>query len=117
MSVGTTETAVAYAALALHDGEVEVNSDSIAALLKATGNDVEPYWPMLFGSFVQGQMDDLIMTLGGGGGGAAAAAGPAGDAGAAGAAEEEAEKEKEEEPEEVDLGGGMDMFGGGDADY
>uniref|UniRef100_A0A7S1U1W4 50S ribosomal protein L12 n=2 Tax=Phaeomonas parva TaxID=124430 RepID=A0A7S1U1W4_9STRA len=53
-----------------------------------------------------------------GGGGGGAAAGPAAAAGGdAGAAAEEAEPEKEEEPEEVDLGGGMDMFGGGDADY
>uniref|UniRef100_A0A7R9U3J3 Uncharacterized protein n=1 Tax=Pinguiococcus pyrenoidosus TaxID=172671 RepID=A0A7R9U3J3_9STRA len=56
---------------------------------------------------------------GGGGGGGAAAAGGAAAGGAEGgdAPAEEAEPEKEEEPEEVDLGGGMDMFGGGDADY
>eukprot|EP00968_Pinguiococcus_pyrenoidosus_P022039 scaffold2986_cov249-Pinguiococcus_pyrenoidosus.AAC.5 len=138
MSLGTTEMAVAYAALALHDGEVEVNSDNIAALLKvrptlvfrlmpsmdgfrrATGIKVEPYWPMLFGSFLQGRMDDMIMTLGGGGGGPAAAAGGGGggggDAGAEGAEEEAPKEEEKEEVEEVDLGGGMDMFGGG-SDY
>jgi hypothetical protein len=67
---------VSYAALALHDGGAEVTSDQvrqldafpphppllslrgagsplsgveqIIALLKATGHEVEPYWPVLF---------------------------------------------------------------------
>jgi len=34
---------------------------------------------------------------------------------AAGATAEEAKPEEKEEEEEADLGGGMDMFGGGDA--
>ena len=53
---------------------------------------------------------------GGGGGGAVAAAGGAAAGGDAGAAAAEEAPEEKEEPEEVDLGGGMDMFGGGD-DY
>ena len=110
------EVATAYAALALYDGEVEVNSENLATLLEATGHKVEPYWPMLFAGFLNGKIDDLVMSIGGGGA-AAAAAPAAGGAAAEGgeAAAEEAPKEKEE-PEEVDLGGGMDMFGGGD-DY
>jgi len=51
--------------------------------------------------------DPSKFAAAGGGGGGAAAAGA--DAGAAPAVEE-----KEEEEEEMDLGGGMDMFGGGD---
>ena len=49
-----------------------------------------------------------------GGGGPAVAAGGAAAGGDAGAAEEA--KKEESEEEEADLGGGMDMFGGGD-DY
>uniref|UniRef100_A0A7R9Y9N8 60S acidic ribosomal protein P2 n=1 Tax=Pinguiococcus pyrenoidosus TaxID=172671 RepID=A0A7R9Y9N8_9STRA len=58
-------------------------------------------------------MGSAVMAAGaaaGGGGGDAAAGG--------GAAAAEAEPEPEPEPEEeIDLGGGMDMFGGGEADY
>ncbi|KAG5190490.1 60s acidic ribosomal protein-domain-containing protein [Tribonema minus] len=55
-----------------------------------------------------------LASLGGGGGGGAPAAGGA----AGGAAAEAVEEKKEEEEEEVDMGGGMDMFGGGEGgDY
>lgn len=53
---------------------------------------------------------DMLATFGGGGGGGAAAAGGAAGGDAPAAAKEE---EKEEEVE-MDLGGGMDMFGGGE---
>ncbi len=54
----------------------------------------------------------LLASFGGGGGGGGGAGGAGGDAA------EEAEEEKVEE-EEMDLSGGMDMFGGegGDGDY
>uniref|UniRef100_A0A7R9ZND5 60S acidic ribosomal protein P2 n=1 Tax=Craspedostauros australis TaxID=1486917 RepID=A0A7R9ZND5_9STRA len=57
----------------------------------------------------------LLAKIGGGGGGGGGAAG-----GAGGDAEAEEEKEEEKvEEEEMDLGGGMDMFGGdeGGGDY
>lgn len=57
------------------------------------------------------QGSEKLAKFGGGGACAAAAGGAAG----AEAAVEEAKKEESEE-EEADLGGGMDMFGGG-ADY
>jgi large subunit ribosomal protein LP0 len=47
----------------------------------------------------------------------AAAAGPATGGDGDAAAEEAEEEKKEEEEEEVDMGGAMDMFGGGDEDY
>ena len=50
------------------------------------------------------------------GGGAAVAGAAAGGAAAGGAAEEAAAEEEKVEEEEADLGGGMDMFGGG-SDY
>ncbi len=51
-----------------------------------------------------------VGTGGGGGGG--------GDrSGAAGGDAPKEEAAEEEEEEEVDMGGGMDMFGGGDGDY
>ncbi|CAM9690039.1 unnamed protein product [Discosporangium mesarthrocarpum] len=111
------ELCTSYAALALYDGEAEITSDQILELIKATGNEVEAYWPVIFASFLQKVgIEDLITTVGAGGGGGSAAGG-GGGAGDAGAAEEEKkEEEKEEEEEEVDMGGGMDMFGGGD-DY
>mmetsp|Transcript_21759 Transcript_21759/g.28136 ORF Transcript_21759/g.28136 Transcript_21759/m.28136 type:complete len:118 (+) Transcript_21759:155-508(+) len=52
---------------------------------------------------------DMLTTFGGGGGG-----GGGGAAAAGGAAEEVVEEEKEVE-EEAEIGGGMDMFGAGDA--
>ena len=82
-------------------------------IIKASGNEVEPYWPMLFAKALKGQdVGALLANVGSaGGGGGAAAAGPA-DAGAA-AAEEPEEKKKEDEPEDVDMGG---LFGDDD-DY
>ena len=82
-------------------------------IIKASGNEVEPYWPMLFAKALKGQdITKLLSNVGTGGGGGGGAA-PATDAGAGGAKEEE--KPKEEEPEEdVDMG---DLFGGGDDDY
>ena len=82
-------------------------------IIKASGNEVEPYWPMLFAKALKGQdVGALLANVGSaGGGGGAAAAGPA-DAGPA-AADEPEEKKKEDEPEDVDMGG---LFGDDD-DY
>ena len=78
-------------------------------IIKASGNEVEPYWPGLFAKALEGQ--DIAALLTNVGSGPAAGAAPAGgaDAGAA-----PAEEKKEEEPEEeVDMG---NMFGDDD-DY
>ena len=82
-------------------------------IIKASGNDVEPYWPMLFAKALKGQdVGALLSNIGtaGGGGGGAADAGPV-----AAAAEEKVEEkeEKKEEVEDVDMGG---LFGDDD-DY
>mmetsp|Transcript_21015 Transcript_21015/g.66013 ORF Transcript_21015/g.66013 Transcript_21015/m.66013 type:complete len:125 (+) Transcript_21015:55-429(+) len=115
------EACTVYAALALYDGGAQISADSIKALIDATGNEVEGYWPVLFARYLDGKIEDMILNVsaggGGGGGGFAGGAGEGGEGGE-GAAEEE-KKEEEEEEEEIDMGGGMDMFGdgGGGDDY
>ena len=83
----------------------------MSAVIKASGNEVEPYWPMLFAKALKGQdVGALLSNIGSAGPAAGgAAAGPA----AGGAAAEEKKEEKKEEPEDVDMGG---LFGDDD-DY
>jgi ribosomal protein L12E/L44/L45/RPP1/RPP2 len=91
----------------------------VTSLLQATGNDeVEAFYPIIFANYLSDPevLGKLIASPGGGGGGGG------GDAGGAGgdAAEEEKVEEKVEEEEEMDMAGGMDMFGGeeaGGSDY
>ena len=82
-------------------------------MIKASGNEVEPYWPALFAKALRSaKIEDLLANVASAGpaaGGAAAATGPVADAGPA-----EAEKEeKKEEEADVDMGG---LFGDED-DY
>ncbi|EEC49773.1 predicted protein [Phaeodactylum tricornutum CCAP 1055/1] len=109
------EYATAFAILALYDGGADVSTEQIGALLEATGNtEVEAFYPIIFANFLNSpeKIGELIAlpAAGGGGGG-----GSAGGADNAEAAEVVKEEEKEEEVE-MDLGGGMDMFGGDDGD-
>ena len=110
------EYATSYAILALYDGNAEISSGQITALLEATGNtEVEAFYPIIFANYLSdpAAVAKLISTPGGAGGGGG---GAGGGAGGGDAAEEEKEEEKEEE-EEADIGGG-DMFGdSGDGDY
>ena len=80
----------------------------MAAVIKASGNEVEPYWPMLFAKALKGaDVGELLSNIG-------SAAGPAAGPAAAGdAAVEEVKEEKKEEVEDVDMGG---LFGDED-DY
>ena len=101
------ELCTAYASMILFDGEAEITSDSIQQIIKASNNEVEPYWPMLFAGVLsqEGKVLELISSGGAGVGGSSAASGGEGaadtaDADAAAAAEK-AEKEKEEEEEAV----------------
>ena len=84
----------------------------MSAVIKASGNEVEPYWPMLFAKALKGQdVGALLSNIGSAGPAAGgAAAGPAAGGAAAG---EEKKEEKKEEPEDVDMGG---LFGDDD-DY
>ena len=106
------ELCCSYAALMLHDDGVEINAEKIAKIVKASGNEIEPYWPALFAKALKGQDVGALLTNIG----SAAAAGPAAAAGGAAAADAapvEEEKPKEDEPEDVDMGG---LFGDDD-DY
>jgi ribosomal protein L12E/L44/L45/RPP1/RPP2 len=95
------ELCVSYASLVLFDGEAEITSEAITAVIEASGNEVEPYWPTLFAGLLskEGKVLELISSGGPAAGGAVAATG-----GAAGAAvEEAAEEEKVEEEEAVSI--------------
>ena len=85
----------------------------MSKVIKASGNEVEPYWPMLFAKALKSaNVDDLLTNVasaGGGGGAGPAAAGPA----AAAADAAPAQEEKKDEVEDVDMGG---LFGDDD-DY
>merc|ERR1712061_148534 len=104
-----------YAALLLHDGDLEISEEKLSKVIKASGNTVEGYWPGLFAKALKGQDITKLLSnvgTGGGGGGGGGAAGA--DAGAGAAAEEKPEEKEEEEEADVDMG---DLFGGGDDDY
>ena len=85
----------------------------MSKITKASGNDVEPYWPMLFSKALKGQdIGSLLANIGSAGGAGGAA--PSGDVAVVEAkADEPEEKKKEDEPEDVDMGG---LFGDDD-DY
>jgi large subunit ribosomal protein LP1 len=103
------ELCCSYAALMLHDDGVEITAEKLTKVIKASGNTVEPYWPMLFVKALKGaNIGDMLTNVAA----APAAAGPAG-AGPAAAAEAPKEEEKKEEEEDVDMGG---LFGDED-DY
>jgi hypothetical protein len=103
--------------LIILSSQADITPDQIFTLLAATGNDeVEPYYPIIFSGFLKhpSLVAQLIAQP------TAAGGGRGGDGGDGGAAVEEKEEEKPVE-EEMDMGGGMDMFGGdegeGGGDY
>ena len=112
------ELCCAYAALLLHDDGLEISVSSqklklkgekLAKVIKASGNEVEAYWPAMFAKALKGQnIDELLSSIASApvavATGPVAAAAPA-DAGKAAPAKEE--KKKEEEAD-VDMGG---LFG------
>merc|ERR1712224_1013232 len=103
------ELCVSYAALMLHDDGIEITAEKLTKVIKDSGNEVEPYWPMLFAKALkQHNIGDLLVNAGGAGG--PVAAGGAATTGEAAVAEE---KPEEKEEEDVDMGG---LFGDDD-DY
>ncbi|KAG7380738.1 60S acidic ribosomal protein P2 [Phytophthora pseudosyringae] len=87
----------------LHSCGVETNDERVAAVVKA----------------MEGKSVEEVIAAGNGklaSFGSAAAAPAAGGAAAGGAEAAKVEEKAVEEEEEVDMGGGMDMFGG-DEDY
>merc|ERR1712176_290681 len=86
------ELCCSYAALMLHDDGLEITSEKLSAVIKASGNTVEPYWPMLFAKALKSaNVGDLLTQVASAGGGGA---GPAAAAGAGPAAAEEKKEEK-----------------------
>ena len=104
------ELCCSYAALMLHDDGLEITAEKLSAIIKASGNEVEPYWPMLFAKALKGaNVGELLSNIGS----AAPAGGPVAAAAGGAPAAEEKKEEKKEEPEDVDMGG---LFGDDD-DY
>merc|ERR1712166_1721058 len=49
------ELVCTYAALMLHDGELEISEDKLKKVITASGNAVEGYWPGLFAKALKGK--------------------------------------------------------------
>merc|ERR1712157_292777 len=108
--MANSELACTYAALILHDSDVEINADNLNKVIKAAGVSVEPFWPGLFASALQGRdVAGLITNIGSGVGSAPAGGAAAGGAAAEAAPAEEEKKESSEEESDSDMG--FDLFG------
>ena len=59
------ELACTYAALLLHDGELEITEEKLNKVITASGNSVEGYWPGLFAKALRGKnVADLLANAG-----------------------------------------------------
>ncbi len=95
--------------------QAEISSAQITALLDATGNEVEGFYPIIFANYLSNPetIQSLITSPGGSGGG-----GSGGAAGGEGGGAEAEEEEEEEVEEEAGMEDAIDMFGGdGGGDY
>merc|ERR1711871_1101482 len=81
--------ACTYAALILHDDEIPITGDKIAAITKAGGVEVEAYWPGLFAAMLKDKNIEDMLT-------SSASAAPAAGGAPAAAAKKEPEPEEEE---------------------
>ena len=111
MALSNDELACVYAALILADDNVDIKGEKISTILKAANYEIEPYWPGLFASALEGvKVADLLKSVGSAPVAAAAAApAPAAAAGEdkkAAAAKEAAKKPEKKEDSE---GEGDDM--------
>lgn len=98
------EACCTYAALLLHDAEVEITAEKISEVIAASGNEVESYWPGLFAGLLKKvDVAELVANSAKPGSGGGAAAGGA----AGGEAAEEEKEEEEEVAEAVDGAGGL----------
>ena len=89
------ELACTYAALLLHDGDLEISEEKLKQVLTASNNSVEGYWPGLFAKALKGRnVADLLANAGSAAAPVAAAA-PAGGASAAPAKEDKKAKKEE----------------------
>merc|ERR1712151_415478 len=107
--MSTSELAMTYASLILHDEGADVTAENLMAVVKAAGIEVEPYWAPLFTKMLANRdIGDLISNVGAASAAPAAAAAPAAGGEAEKAPEPEPEPEPESEPEEEDMG--FDLF-------
>ena len=56
------EMIVTNAAIMLHDDGLEISAEKLSKIIKESGNEVEPYWPMLFAKALKGQDIDAMLT-------------------------------------------------------
>merc|ERR1712166_1407608 len=94
------ELVCTYAALMLHDGELEISEDKLKKVITASGNAVEGYWPGLFAKALKGKnIADMLASAV-----SASAAPVAASASAAPAKEEKkAEKKKKKSPRKTSI--------------
>ena len=65
LKMSKSELACVYAALILADDDVPITGEKIETILKASGVEVEPYWPGLFAKALQNcNVKDLITKIG-----------------------------------------------------
>ncbi|XP_041909957.1 60S acidic ribosomal protein P1-like [Arvicola amphibius] len=94
-----------YSALILQEDEVMVGEDKINVLIKATGVNIEPFWPSLFAKALANvNIGSLICNIGAGGPAPVAGAAPTNPAPstAAAPADKRVEAKKEESEESED---------------
>merc|ERR1712072_1264747 len=69
------ELCCSYAALMLHDDKLDITAEKLNKIIKASGNDVDAYWPMLFAKALGGQnITEMLANAGSAGSGPAAGA-------------------------------------------
>jgi large subunit ribosomal protein LP1 len=83
------ELVCTYAALLLHDGELEITEEKLNKVITASGNSVEGYWPGLFAKALRGKDIGALLSNAG-----SASSGPAPVAVAASAAPAKEEKKE-----------------------
>lgn len=114
MALSNDELACIYAALILADDKVDIKGEKIASILKAANYEIEPYWPGLFASALEGvKVTDLLKNVGSAPVASAAPAQAATTAPAAGGdkkgGEKEAAKKEEKKAAKDDSDEGEDM--------
>lgn len=106
----SSELAVVYAALILHDDGIEITSEKLTTVIKAAGLEIEPIWANIFAKALEGKnVADYIKNITSGCA-APAAASAAAPAAAAKGADKKEEKKKEEVKEESDEEMGFGLF-------
>ena len=105
--MSTTELAIVYAALILHDDDLDITAENLLALTKAANVEVQPIIASIFAKALQDKatVANLIKNIGSSSAAAPAAAAAAPSSGSAPAkAAEKKEEVKEESDEEMGFG-------------